>query len=170
MQTILILLFLLPALLLGFSSCGKDEPPRPPQAQQPVPPGEPDKPDEDNNDTPMNNLTITVNNASFPLTLEDNAAARAFGTRLPMTISMAEMNGNEKYANLSGALPASSLNPGTIRTGDLMLFGAATLVLFYETFSTPYSYTRLGRVSDPSGLSAALGTGSVTVTFQTSDH
>ena len=81
------------------------------------------------------------------------------------------INGNETYYNLpkdpdAGPLPASASNPGTIQTGDLTLYGSNTLVLFYKTFPTSYSYTRLGRVDNPLGLAAALGTGSVTVTFE----
>jgi hypothetical protein len=46
-----------------------------------------------------------------------------------------------------------------------MLYGADTLVVFYSTFDSSYSYTRLGRVNDPAGLAQALGRRGVRVVF-----
>ena len=120
---------------------------------------------EDTNDPMSASLKITVGGRVFSAALEDNAAARAFAALLPMTVAMGDVNGNEKCYYLNGSLPVNSSRPGTIRTGDLMLWGDNCVVLFYETFSSSYRYTRIGRVNDPSGLASALGKGSVTVTF-----
>lgn len=123
--------------------------------------------DNDNNDDMMNrNMMIRVGSASFTATLADNTAANTFVALLPMTVRMNEMNGNEKYYNLPQNLPTDAFRPGTIRTGDLLLYGSSTVVLFYESFSSSYSYTRLGQVDNPSGLAAALGRGDATVTFE----
>ncbi|ULQ53208.1 cyclophilin-like fold protein [Flavihumibacter fluvii] len=111
-------------------------------------------------------LKITIGTQIFTATLFNNATATAFKARLPMTIKMNELNGNEKYADLSQDLPANAANPGTIQAGDLMLYGSKTIVLFYTTFPTVYSYTRLGRIDNPSGLPAALGRGNATVRFE----
>jgi hypothetical protein len=78
---------------------------------------------------------------------------------------MVELNGNEKYYDLPNDLPTALTNPGTIKNGDLMLYDSKTLVLFYETFSTSYSYTKLGTMEDAAGLASALGSGNITVTF-----
>ena len=83
-----------------------------------------------------------------------------------MTVTMSELNGNEKLYNFPQNLPTESANPGTIHTGDLMLYGSITLVLFYKSFPTIYSYTKLGQIDHPSGLAAAVGSGNITVTFE----
>lgn len=160
---------------VSFTACSPDDPVPVPETNQPENPGSSDEPDEpdnndndnnNNNDTLMSNqLTITVGTASFTATFAGNATAAAFKSRLPLTLNMSELNGNEKYFYLPESLPAAASNPGTIQAGDLMLYGSDCLVLFYETFRTSYSYTRIGRIDNPSGLAAALGRGSVSVTF-----
>ena len=110
-------------------------------------------------------MWMTVGERRFAITLTDHAAARAFAAQLPLTLDMSELNGNEKHAELPKALPANASRPGTIRNGDLMLYGTDTLVVFYATFQSSYSYTRLGRVDDPSDLPQELGPGRVRVVF-----
>lgn len=111
-------------------------------------------------------IKITIGTNVFNATLQNSATATAFIAKLPISINMNELNGNEKYFDLTNDLPVNASNPGTIHGGDLMLYGSNTLVLFYKTFSTSYSYTRLGSVDNPSGLATALGSGNVKVGFE----
>jgi hypothetical protein len=117
-------------------------------------------------ESPMaNTLTIKIGDNAFGATLSDNPTAAAFKALLPLSISMTELNGNEKLFRLPDSLPTQASRPSSIRSGDLMLYGSNTLVLFYKSFATTYSYTRIGRIDDPAGLERAVGDGSVTVTF-----
>ena len=120
------------------------------------------------NNTTMNEtetLIMTVGTDTFMITLQDNATARAFRTLLPMTASMTEHAGNEKYFYLPADLPTNASRPDKIHAGDIMLWGDNCLVVFYDTFTTTYSYTRIGRVDAPAGLKTALGAGDVKITF-----
>ena len=110
-------------------------------------------------------MRMTVGERRFAITLAGNAAACAFAALLPLTLDMSELNRNEKHAELREPLTADASRPGTIRTGDLMLYGTSTLVLFYVTFNSSYSYTRLGRVDETADLPQALGRGAVRVVF-----
>ena len=110
-------------------------------------------------------LWMTVGERRFAITLADTEAARAFVAMLPLTLDMAELNGNEKKKELPNPLPSDAKRPGTIRNGDLLLWGSRTVVIFYLTFESPYAYTRLGRVDDPSGLPRSLGRNDVRVVF-----
>jgi hypothetical protein len=108
---------------------------------------------------------MTVGERRFSITLADNEAARAFAALLPLTLDMPDLNGNEKHVKLPRPLPADASRPGTIHNGDLLLWGADTLVVFYLTFSSPYAYTRLGRIDDPAALPQVLGRGEARIVF-----
>jgi hypothetical protein len=111
-------------------------------------------------------MWMTVNGQRFAMTLADTAAARALRAQLPLTLDMADLNRNEKHADLPRALPGDARRPGTLRRGDVMLYGTRTLVVFYETFPSSYAYTRLGRLDDPAALATLLGTGAARVSFE----
>ncbi len=81
-------------------------------------------------------MKVKIGTVRFKATLANNVAAKAFQALLPLTVNMTELNGNEKYYDLSTSLPVNATNPGTIQSGDLMLWGNKTLVVFYKTFST----------------------------------
>jgi hypothetical protein len=111
-------------------------------------------------------MRIKVGTKKFVATLYDNATATAFKSLLPMTVNMVELNGNEKYFDLPDNLPTNASNPRTIQSGDLMIYGSNTLVLFYKTFATSYSYTKLGRINDTEGFATTVGSENVTVTYE----
>jgi hypothetical protein len=113
-----------------------------------------------------NTMKITIGSNTFTVSLDDNPTVDALKPMLPLTIEMIELNGNEKYFDLPTKLPAAAAKPNTIQAGDLMLWESSTLVLFYKSFATSYSYTRIGRIENASGLAAAVGPGNVTVKLE----
>ncbi|MBC3539091.1 hypothetical protein H7U12_05320 [Rufibacter sp. H-1] len=159
MKLSLVIIFSLLFLSAGFASCVEDP-------SQTSIPGAGNTNGNDTLNPRGSKMKISFGTSTFTATLYDNASATAFKALLPLTINMRDLNSNEKYYDFSAGLPTNAANPGTIKNGDLMLYGSRTLVLFYKTFPTPYSYTRLGRVNDPEGLAAALGSRDVTVTFE----
>ena len=111
-------------------------------------------------------INVVVGNKTFAATIADTETGHAFYNLLPLSLNMNELNGNEKYCYLDNSLPTASFRPGTIKAGDLMLYGSSCVVLFYETFSSGYSYTGIGTLDNPEGLAEALGSGNVSVKFE----
>ena len=111
-------------------------------------------------------IKIAGSHQAFTATLLDNPSAKAFVKIIPLTIRMSELNQNEKYGDLPKAVPINASVPKIIASGDLMMYGSKTLVLFYKSFSTSYSYTKLGKLDDATGLASALGAGDIEVTFE----
>lgn len=108
-------------------------------------------------------MDITVNNRVFEAVLLDNPTTQNFVNRLPLTLEMKDLHHNEKFYYFQTGFPTLAQSIGQIQAGDLMLYGNDCLVLFYKSFATSYTYTRMGRIYDISGLAEALGSGVVSV-------
>ncbi len=110
-------------------------------------------------------MQMSIGQRHYKIRLADTEAARAFSSLIPLTLEMADLNSNEKYVDLAVSLPKDASVPGTIKAGDVMLYGSKTLVVFYKTFKTPYSYTLIGNIENPDGLMQMLGSDDIRVEF-----
>ncbi len=114
----------------------------------------------------MTSIEVVINGKVFPAKLYNNKTAGELQKKFPMTVKMSELNGNEKYHYMDSSLPTATVSPKQIKKGELMLYGSDCLVLFYKSFSTSYDYTRLGYLENTDGLTEAVGTGNVQMTFR----
>ena len=111
-------------------------------------------------------MQLTFNGQTYTATLADTPAAAALQRQLPLTLDLRDYNRNEKVGPLPQALPANDEAVGHIEAGDILLWQGNNIVIFYESFKTPYRYTRLGKIHNVEHLKAAVGTGSVTVRLE----
>ena len=102
----------------------------------------------DNEEMTMDKVYININNKKFGIDLENNSTTSALIRLLPLELSMNDLNGNEKYVYLNESLPTNTYSPKHIEVGDVMLFGDNCLVIFYESFDTSYSYTKIGHINN----------------------
>lgn len=112
------------------------------------------------------NITLDINGKIFNAVFYNNETAKQFADMMPVTMNMTELNGNEKYYYLNTTFPVNSERVGTIKKGDIMLYGSNCIVIFYESFNTSYSYTKIGYIENADNLRDSLGSGSVNVTFK----
>lgn len=111
-------------------------------------------------------VIVKVGNKEFTASLLETETTTKLVSMLPLEMEMTELNSNEKYYRLPQNLPINTFSPGTIRNGDILLWGSNTLVIFYKTFNSSYSYTRIGKIDNPEGLENALGKGNVRVLME----
>lgn len=116
-------------------------------------------------DQEVNEMKISISGTEYTAHFYDTKAAEEFKAMLPITLNMSELNGNEKYIYMDQDFTTASEKVGSIKKGEIMLYGSSCIVLFYDSFNTPYSYTRLGYIDDPDRLEKAVSSGSVTVEF-----
>lgn len=110
----------------------------------------------------MTDIEVIINNKTYTLNLENNETVDNFINILPLEISMSELNGNEKYVYLENSFITNPTNPKHIEKGDVMLFGNNCLVIFYKSFETNYSYTKIGHINNLDDL----GNNNITVLFK----
>ena len=102
----------------------------------------------DNEEMTMDKVYININNKKLGIDLENNSTTSALIKLLPLVLSMNDLNGNEKYVYLNESLPTNTYSPKHIEAGDVMLFGDNCLVIFYESFDTSYSYSKIGHIDN----------------------
>lgn len=105
-----------------------------------------DEPKTENNK--MNKIYVNINGEKLKIQLEDNSTAMALAKMLLLTLSMSDLNNNEKYVYLDNSLPTNTFNPNRVETGDVMLFGDNCLVIFYKSFDTDYSYSKIDHIDN----------------------
>lgn len=105
----------------------------------------------------QNFMNIKVNNKIFKIVLEDNKTVKSLTQKLPIKLEMSDLNNNEKYCYLNFTLPTDSKSVKSIKKGDVMLFGNSCLVIFYKSFTTSYSYTKIGHIENPTDIETVLG-------------
>lgn len=99
-------------------------------------------------DSMVKEIKVIINDKNYSLILEDNLTTRKLLENLPLNIEMNELNGNEKYIYMDVDYPTNYINPKHINKGDVMLYGNNCLVIFYKSFDTSYSYTRIGHIEN----------------------
>ena len=107
-------------------------------------------------------IKVNINNKIYTATLEQNETAKQFEKMLPQLFNMSELNGNEKYVYLDKTLSTNPYDPKHIEAGDIMLYSNNCLVVFYKSFDTSYSYTKIGHIENLDDL----GNKNVTMKFE----
>ena len=93
-------------------------------------------------------IKAIIDDTVVDIKLEDSNLANEFINLLPMELTMNELNGNEKYAYLDTTFTVKPTNLKHINKGDVMIYGNNCLVIFYKSFDTSYTYTKLGHIDN----------------------
>ena len=93
-------------------------------------------------------VKVFINDKEYKLNLYDNETVNSLVKLFPLEVTMKTLSENEVYVYLDEKFPTNSFNPKTINAGDVMLYGDNCLVIFYKTFNTSYSYTKIGHIDD----------------------
>ena len=120
-----------------------------------------------NTDAEGDMMKITAGDHTFTAVLADNSSADALKELLaegPLTIDMRDYASMEKVGPIGTSLPTNDEQIST-GAGDIILYQGNSLVIYDDTNS--WNFTPIGKIEGVTQeeLLAALGNGSVSVTF-----
>lgn len=123
---------------------------------------------EDNNNNGSMKMNITVGGRTVAATMEDNAAARDFLSRLPLEVTLNDYNNiTEKIFYPSPALTTTGVTRGCAPTpGDITIYVPwGNVAIFCKNWSQTNDLIRIGHI-DGDGISALNVAGDVAVKFE----
>ena len=120
------------------------------------------------NQTPAMKIRITLANKVLTATLADNKTARDFVSLLPLTLTMNDLFGREKFGHLPRAISKEGKRTDTYEIGDIAYWSPGPDVAIYyhqdgEKIPDP-GIIIIGKID--SGADALNVTGSVKVTIE----
>lgn len=92
-------------------------------------------------------LILTINGHPVPVTWEDNestAELKKQAIKSEITVNMSPYGGFEQVGSLGKVYPSSDVRQ-TAEAGDIMLYAASNIVLFYG--QNTWAYTKLGKLN-----------------------
>ncbi len=114
-------------------------------------------------------VLVTAGGKEFNAVFYKNETSEDLAEKIPFTLKMNDLNGNEKYYYFDETFPESSQKVESIKIGDIMLYGDSCIVIFYKSFNTNYSYTKIGYIENAEELEKALGNSDIKVKFEIYD-
>lgn len=112
-------------------------------------------------------IRLTVNGATFAVSLANNSSSEAFYEKLKegnIVIEAEDYGSFEKVGDLGFELPRNDQEI-TTKPGDIILYQGNKLTLYYA--KNTYNFTLIGSIKDTneSYLKTVLGSGNVTLIF-----
>ena len=109
-------------------------------------------------------MKLFINDSEIPVIWEDNVSVRELAENAAkgdITVSMSMYGGNEQFGAL-GKRYSHNDSQTVTHCGDIVLYSASNIVVFYG--SNSWAYTRLGKMQLPDDeITALLSSGDVTL-------
>lgn len=168
-------LLLIPFLLVTVSSMaacsGGDNDSFSPE--EPEVPEQPGGKDDNDSDTPTPGVSsfeikITVGNRTITATMEDNAAARDFLSRIPLEVTLNDYNNiTEKIFYPTPALTIEDVTRGSAPTpGDITIYAPwGNVAIFCKSWSYSRDLIKIGHING-NGIEALSVAGDIPVKFE----